>query len=143
MSVGESEDMIVHMRLHGIRQGLPAVAHVNAEEVEAQQHRGAVLNVEIEVPCLGFDGAVEQREHVVVVACLDRIHGQMPPEMAFEGIAVLPGVCRVIQPLHTLAQAALHLEDVGDRVDRPEVVRVGFDGPTPEFLGPRVLAAFL
>ena len=53
------------------------------------------------------------------------------------------GVGRVLQPVHPLAQAALHLEDVGDRVDRPQVVRVGLDGPAPEFLGPRVLAAFL
>ena len=62
--------------------------------------------------------------------------------MALKRIAIGPLLDRPINQGNPFVQAALHLHHVGDRVDRPQVIRVQGNGPAAKGFGLRIIATF-
>ncbi len=63
--------------------------------------------------------------------------------MILERVAVSPGIRRTVEPRRPFSETALHLQYMGDRVDRPEVVGVDLEGLSSESLCGDVVAALL
>jgi hypothetical protein len=63
--------------------------------------------------------------------------------MALERIAVVPKVERLGKPFLAFLVPPLHLEHVGHRVERPEIICAGLDSPPAIMLGEGVFAVLL
>ena len=61
--------------------------------------------------------------------------------MGTEGIAVVPGIGRVIEPSNTFGGAALGFEHMGNRVDGPQVVGIPLHGFAANRFGANVVAS--
>src|SRR3954469_9687736 len=81
MDVVEDQDVIVDMCIPMRRQLLPAIADVDAGELQAPQQRGGIDDVE---KSTGFGGAnivIIEPKPLVQPPALDQVERQMPPLM--------------------------------------------------------------
>ena len=140
---GESEGVVLDLARARVRELLPAVSDIHVTALEPPQHGCAVLNVEVEIGGIRAEPFVVEGEHLVDPAPLELEHREVPPEVLAQRVAVVPDVGRTRQPLRSFAKASLHLEDVGDGVDGPDVVLVHLHCAPSIGLRPRVVAALL
>ena len=143
VGVGEGEHVVVEPAFELLGQLGPAGAQGNPQELQAREQGGGVLDVEVEIRGVRMDRPVVERQRRVVVAALELEQRPVPPQMAAERVAVVPGAVRVVEPGEALLEPALHLQDVGDRVQRPEVLAVELHGLAAGGLRLGVGAAFL
>ena len=135
--------MIVDPPLGDIGELAPAAADVDPAPLEPVQQRGGVLDVEIEFRRLGADRPIVELEHAVVLAELEREQRRVPPQVLAERVAVVPCPVGLAEEGHALREPTLHLQHVGDRVHRPQIVLADLDCPPPLGLGRRIVPALL
>src|SRR5262249_20543836 len=137
-------------RLGLVGQLLPAVADIDAEALEAEEHGSRVLHVDVNIG----RGESQRRgevakplvvelEHGSVVAVLEGEHGAVPPEMVLQVVAAFPVGSERRKPLDAFAAAALHLHHVSDGVRGPEIARVDLDRAAAGWLGAEIIPGFL
>src|SRR6185369_15078180 len=128
----------------------PAVAYIDAEQFEPEQHRSCILHVDIEV---GLhlsqrrseiaEALVIKREHSIELAALQMKQRAVPPQMMQEIVAAVPVPLQFVEPRDAFGVPALHLHDVGNRVRTPDVAGIDLDRATAGRLGNGVVAALL
>ena len=150
MRQGESREAIADARLGLVGDLVPARADIDAEPFEAEQHRGGVLHVDIEVGLRLRQRAGEiaealvvELEHRVEFPALEMEQRAVPPQMMQQVVAALPVPLQFVEPRDAFGVAALHLHDVRDRMRAPDVARIDRDGGSAGWLRGRVVAALL
>ncbi len=114
-------------RLPGVRHRLPAVADVDAAQVQPPQHRGGVDHFEDHARLRAVDRTVEQLEHLVDLAEIEMIERDVPPVVDREEAVARPAVGVGRHPGDALLLAALHLHHMRDGVLRPGVAALERD----------------
>ncbi len=101
------------------------------------------MRVHVELGRGVVDGTVVERERFVVAPVGDQVEPPVPPDMAAEGVAVLPMIERIIEPVDAFLVAPLHFHHVRHGMDGPHVVGVPRHRLAAEFFGGRVIARLL
>ena len=146
----EGGNAVADPRLGLVGQFLPAVADIDAEALEAEEHGRRVLHVDVDIRRGDrerrgevAEAGIVEFERAGIVAVLELEQGAVPPEMVLQVVAALPVGRERGQPLDAFAAAALHLHHVGDGVRGPEIAGVELDGAAPEWLGGEIVPGLL
>ena len=115
----EGLHQVVRARLEIMADIAPAIADIDADELEAHEQRhGADLVLRILLPDAP-DMLVIEREHLVVGAERDVIEAEMPEIMReHEGVELGPAVLHIIEEIDALADPALREQHMGECVVR-------------------------
>src|SRR4051812_32490048 len=125
-----------------VSQFLPAVSDIDAEALEAEEHRGRVLHVDVdirrgdrerraEVP----EPSIVEFEYCVIITALHPEKSAVP-----QVLATLPVGGKRSEPLDAFATPALHFHYVGDGVRAPEIAGVQLDRAASAGFGGDIVA---
>ena len=143
MGVVEGQDMILEMPIPMLAQPLPARADIDAGELQAPEQGRGIHEIEQRARGRAPDMAVVDPQHLLEAALLDEEERQMPPLMDRERRRRHPMGLQPAEPGDALALAALHLQHMGDGMDRPCIGGIALDGAAARRLGRAIVAALL
>ena len=150
MRLGECRETIADALLGLLRDLDPAIPHIDPVTLEAKQHRGRILHIDVEIRQFLrerrseiAEAPVVEVENRVELALLHMEHGAMPPQVMDQIVAARKVSLVLVEQSDAFALTALHLHDVSDGMDTPEVCGVDLQGLPSGALRDGVVAAFL
>ncbi len=142
MRQSEGGEAVADSRLGLVGQFLPAVADIDAQALETEQHGRRILHVDVDIRRSDrerrrevAEAGVVEFEHGGIVAILEREQRAVPPQMMLQVVAALPVGRECGEPLDAFAAAALRFQHVGDGVRGPQIAGVELDRAAPGGLG--------
>ena len=124
MGIGEGQLVVARVGLGLVGQLDPATADIDAGLLQPPQQRGGIGDVQVVVGLFGTDAVVVAVQNRVVTLQIHQQQRPVPPQVIGKIIAVGPDFLGRLQPVRALAVAALHLQNVGHGMDRPDVRRI-------------------
>ncbi len=128
----------------------PAIADGHLVPLQPKQHRGGILNVDMEVGLRlrqwrlqVAKTAIVEVENRVELAPLQMEQRAVPPQMMQEVIAAGPMPLQLAEPGNAVVVSILHLHDMGNRVRGPQIGGIELDRRAAGRLGNHVVTAFL